>query len=299
MTAPQPYTAAQLWRAATSELEMQMTRATYSAQIAPLVVEGEDAGNGAVGGELVLRARNERELDWVEHRLKETIERTVTAVAGQPVQVRFVLANSAQSGAIAPNIPEPPRSPIQQIPVPVERNFHTEQVIISLHRSDPTRPYLAVPHYAVRFWSAYLGATAFRLWELLASYGFFVDAGKDSWPTIRLFGDILGVQRSAILGRAERGEGDNKRPAQDGAAEVLARENIIRYWTVGSGRQQAYRFAVAADLSLLVPAQVVKLPISVQAEHKRFLENFSKSGFDLRNWIRIETETMMVAPPCG
>ena len=297
MTAPQPYTAAQLWRIVASELEMQMTKATFNTWLSRLEVAG-GAGNGAVGGELVLQAHNAQAVDWLENCLKETIERTLAAVAGQPVQVRFVLANSAQSGAIAPNIPEPPRSPIQQIPVPVG-NFHTEQVIISLHRSDPTRPYLAVPHYAVRFWSAYLGATAFRLWEVLASYGFFVNAGKDSWPTIRLFGDILGVQRSAILGRAARGEGDNKRPAQDGAAEVLARENIIRYWTVGSGRQQAYRFAVAADLSLLVPAQVEKLPISVQAEHKRFLENFSKSGFDLHNWIRIEAETMMIPPPCG
>lgn len=300
MTAQQ-YTTAQLWRLARDDLALQMTRGTYEARIAPLMVD-EAAGNGAIGCDLVLQARNELDIEWLENRLKPTIERTLMAFAGQPIKVRFTSSVgpiAPQNGAIAPDSPRVPRSFGQQLPVPVGRDLPAEQVIISLHRSDPTRPYLAVPHYAVRFWRAYLGATAFGLWELLASYGFFVSAGKEAWPTIRLFCDILGVQRPAILGRSERGSDDNRRPAQSGAVDVLVAENILRYWTVGSGRQQAYRFAVAADLSLLAPAQVVKLPTSIQAEHKRFLDNFTKGGFDLRSWVCIEAETMMTPPPCG
>lgn len=76
---------ASVWKATMGELELQMTRATFNTQLkgAQFVQAKDDV--------LIIGVRNELVVDWLENRLKGTIERTLTAVAGRPLTCQFVV----------------------------------------------------------------------------------------------------------------------------------------------------------------------------------------------------------------
>jgi chromosomal replication initiator protein len=75
------------WKATLGELELQMTKATFNTWLkdARFVACEED--------EYVIGVSNDYAKDWLENRLEGTILRTLTAVAGQPVSVRFVVGD--------------------------------------------------------------------------------------------------------------------------------------------------------------------------------------------------------------
>jgi chromosomal replication initiator protein len=73
------------WKAALGELEMQMTRATFSTWL-----QGTRALSCA-GGEFVIGVRNDFAKDWLENRLLDLIIRTLSGVVGQRIRVRFVV----------------------------------------------------------------------------------------------------------------------------------------------------------------------------------------------------------------
>ena len=74
-----------VWKAALGELEMQMTRATFTTWL-----QGTRALS-CVDGEFVIGVRNDFAKDWLENRLYDLIVRTVSGVMGYPVEVRFVV----------------------------------------------------------------------------------------------------------------------------------------------------------------------------------------------------------------
>ena len=74
-----------IWKATLGELELQMTKATFATWLKDARLLSYE------NGEYVIGVRNDYAKDWLENRLKETILRTLNAVAGQPVQMRFVV----------------------------------------------------------------------------------------------------------------------------------------------------------------------------------------------------------------
>lgn len=73
------------WKATLGELELQMTKATFNTWLkdARLLACEDD--------EYVIGVRNDYAKDWLENRLQDTILRTLSAIVGHQVIVRFVV----------------------------------------------------------------------------------------------------------------------------------------------------------------------------------------------------------------
>jgi len=100
VTAVSPAT---IWANTLVELELQMTRATFQQWLKDATLHHiED-------GAFVIQVRSAYAQDWLNNRLRETIERTLSAIVGQQTAVRFVVEGAAEQ----PNghIPPPPEDP--------------------------------------------------------------------------------------------------------------------------------------------------------------------------------------------
>ena len=73
------------WKAALGELEMQMTRATFTTWL-----QGTRALSWA-NDEFVIGVRNDFAKDWLENRLYDLIARTLSSVIGRRTLARFVV----------------------------------------------------------------------------------------------------------------------------------------------------------------------------------------------------------------
>ncbi len=85
------------WKATLGELELQLTKATFSTWLkdARLIASDDD--------EYIVAVRNDYARDWLEHRLQGAIVRTLSAVTGQEVTVRFVVGEKMLAGANGAN----------------------------------------------------------------------------------------------------------------------------------------------------------------------------------------------------
>jgi chromosomal replication initiator protein len=73
------------WKATLGELQLQMTKATFNTWL-------KDARLLACeGDEFVIGVRNDYAKDWLQNRLQDTILRTLSAIVGRSVHVRFVV----------------------------------------------------------------------------------------------------------------------------------------------------------------------------------------------------------------
>jgi len=73
------------WKATLGELELQMTKATFSTWLKDARLLASDAN------EYVIGVRNDYAKDWLENRLKETIIHTLSTITGEVIAVRFVV----------------------------------------------------------------------------------------------------------------------------------------------------------------------------------------------------------------
>ncbi len=73
------------WKATLGELELQMTKATFNTWLkdACLLTCDDDV--------YVIGVRNDYAKDWLENRLRDTILRTLTAIVGHALEIRFVV----------------------------------------------------------------------------------------------------------------------------------------------------------------------------------------------------------------
>lgn len=73
------------WKATLGELELQMTKATFTTWLkdARLLTFDED--------EFVVGVRNDYAKDWLDNRLAGTVHNTLSTIVGRPVAVRFVV----------------------------------------------------------------------------------------------------------------------------------------------------------------------------------------------------------------
>jgi hypothetical protein len=90
---PQPNEAARkMWQDALAKLELQMTGPTFDAWVRPtslLSWESKSNGSGNPSTHVVIGAANAYIRDWLENRLVTPIQRTLSGVAGNAVEVRF------------------------------------------------------------------------------------------------------------------------------------------------------------------------------------------------------------------
>lgn len=75
----------QIWQAALGELQLQMTKATFDTWVKPTsVISYED-------GSFVIGVPNAYAQDWLQARLLSTIKRILVGIAGQSVEVKFIV----------------------------------------------------------------------------------------------------------------------------------------------------------------------------------------------------------------
>jgi chromosomal replication initiator protein len=72
-----------LWQSVLTQLQLQMTRATFDTWLKDTYPISQ------YNGTLVIGTKNDFAKDWLENRLSNTINRTVTNVAGRRLQVQF------------------------------------------------------------------------------------------------------------------------------------------------------------------------------------------------------------------
>lgn len=88
-----PLAVAQLWDRSKEELALQMTKATYNTWLNNTTMRP-----GVNGHDLVVMVRNSYALQWLDGRMRETIERTVRSVAERPdLVVSFVVDEAVES----------------------------------------------------------------------------------------------------------------------------------------------------------------------------------------------------------
>lgn len=84
------------WKATLGELELQMTKATFNTWLRDACLVSSDENQYVVG------VRNDYAKDWLESRLSDTIVRTLSTIAGEPVDVTFIVRADEQMSSAAP-----------------------------------------------------------------------------------------------------------------------------------------------------------------------------------------------------
>jgi len=103
----------QVWSAALGDLQLQMTRATFDTWLRDSRCLKFEANTFTIG------VQNGYAKDWVEHRLRAPIKRTLARLTGQTVDVRFVVwSDEHESRKNPPSLlnSQPPQTPSPKVP---------------------------------------------------------------------------------------------------------------------------------------------------------------------------------------
>lgn len=84
---PLPYAPEELWQAALEALRLQMAKATFNQWL----LGSTAVAKSSTPLSLTVGVRNQYAQEWLTHRLHSVIIRTLAAVAGYRLQVRFVV----------------------------------------------------------------------------------------------------------------------------------------------------------------------------------------------------------------
>jgi hypothetical protein len=255
-----------IWTGALARLQREMTRATFDAWL-----QGTTA-TGLSDQTITIEVRNAAALDWLGHRMKPVIERTLHEL-GHPLQVAFTVplqpplldqepATNGNGNGKAESLQPAAAAPAK---IPIE-----------LVEFDPTRRgWIQVSAYAIQFWRPYLSPGPFDLWETIRSYA----RDGECWPSIQTLADIVADgNKQMLIGRMDKGK------RREGWLEKLERERIV--WSHREG--QSYSFRVLDNLPLLTTTQVATLSERRQQAHARFLE---KANLDRADWEQATVPT--------
>jgi chromosomal replication initiator protein len=80
----------QVWQSVLSQLQLQMTRATFDTWLKDTRIVSKNNEN------LIIGAKNAFAKDWLENRLFNTISRTVTTILGHSVDIQFIVDSPNQ-----------------------------------------------------------------------------------------------------------------------------------------------------------------------------------------------------------
>lgn len=238
--------------------------------------------------------------------LRGELERILSAASGKPTTLHFLVKASdwedvqsigAQMVASKSLLAQEPKTAAPTSETNAEGEEPKEvppetPIQIKMVASDPMRAFMPLSHYANRFWKAYVGSSAFSLWELLCSYGYYVGRGGNEWPTVELLAASLEGDRHTILGRKRKIDG--RESYSEGLLVKLERARLARHYTEVDPEKPTmtvHNFAVYPDLPMLSPAQVATLPQILQTEHGRFLSFYR--GFPADAWARAQEATFI------
>jgi len=163
---PTSLSAEKLWQTVLGQLQLQMTQATFDTWVRETYLVSRNGSSLTVGTKSVFAK------DWLENRLYTTINRTVTNILGQPVEISFVAE------------PDPTLSPKPLEVSEADNNNHR----VEREPADDRSPgqviaqadyykgfyekggtgYSQLAHHTTYFWMPLLGP-AFFLWKLLES----------------------------------------------------------------------------------------------------------------------------------
>jgi len=261
----------QIWTACLGELSLQMTKATYHTWVAPTQALEWENGNFVIG------VPSSFVQDWLENRLKTTIERTLVGIVDQPVRVSFLVTESAGPG---PDLG--PKTALELRP---------DDVAVKFYSFDPKDlGFLQTPKYDYHFWQPLVGCVAFAVYQFLRCEEQLND-GWGNWfkVTVERIRYTLGVGRQAITG-VERTRPDGSEYWQPGAFDALEAVGIARVETLGSGTKVSYKVSCLHSLPLLTPAQVEKLPAILQEKHA---EELRKAKLEQEEWLQLTLPTLV------
>lgn len=110
----------EVWQAALGELQLQMTRETFTTWLKPTrVISYED-------GTLIIGVENGYVKDWLSNRLVTTIQRTVTNIAGRTVEVKFVVWSKNAAQQDQPALLDGLEAPTESGQNPATANLNTQ-----------------------------------------------------------------------------------------------------------------------------------------------------------------------------
>lgn len=243
----------QLWNSVREEVSLKTTRATFETHIAGTQVDS------LIDDILTVYVPNKFSREWLDVRLRPTIEESVQRYAGRPIDIHFTTTPSSHTSGDSAETCE----------------SLADDVLIRLRHVDPRdwKPEF-VSRYALMFWQPLLGPKAFCVWLTLKM---FADAPEPPSLTTITIMTTNSTDTRRLLGRNDR---------STGALRPLLEHNIVAYHKLSSGK---YVFDVLARLPLLTPTQVSKLHQRRRQSHARILDKF---GVNLEEWQRIEASSL-------
>ena len=282
-----------LWAAALGELELQMTRATFDAWLRDTHCVDTD------GDTLIIAAKNEYAIDWLDNRLRTVIDRTLHRLSGNGTSASFVVAPAAHSPQPATHNPtsttaiEPEAQTaatltiladlLRQVIDPATRQLLQQQIAALQGVEEPEDPvdvpqldtygkagggWYPISNYADTFWKpllkqrkAFLVYTTIRAMDKTATG----DWTPLQHIPIREIMQRVPCSRHTVIGTVRQGE------HYPGALSILRAENIARIDVHGDARHTTYHISVVKRLPLLTPSQVRHLSDDLQAAHHEFL----------------------------
>lgn len=279
----------QLWDKALDELQGQMTRPMFDTWLA-----GTCASEDRSNGRLVIACKSAYAVEWLDNRLRATIERTVAYLHGGPIDIAFTVATTQ-----GPHPKPAPMEIAESTPAPEASEPHPAPSFDTLSAG-----YTAIANYALRFWAPFLATQnrhAFRVWEIVRETD--RRRTKDVWTpakryTVPELCATIPCSRQALMGvnrRANEGQPGAQYLGiqtvdqstgeivtengwyihQDGALDVLQREGVAQIERRGERSRAIYRISVLVRFPLLHPSQAAFLPASVQVAHDAWLNEHS------------------------
>lgn len=91
----------ELWEQALEELQGQMTRAMFDTWLSGTVASADCSSGG-----LVINCKNTYAVEWLDNRLRPTIERTIAYIFGAPIEVAFTVSTESKITSRMVAVPE-------------------------------------------------------------------------------------------------------------------------------------------------------------------------------------------------
>lgn len=266
----------QIWQTALSQLQMQMTRATFDTWVRPTnVLSYED-------GVLTIGVHNSYAKDWLENRLRALVGRTLADIVGHEVQTCFVVqAGTCEEGS---GDEAPPQSDAGEILAQAGGTAAPARFRLPEYNTEDAG-WFKVTRYEDLFWAPLLGRVAWRVREICLEADTRRDKSDNWTPSKRWtaphLADLVPCGKQAVTG-VNRKNGDGNLHYHAGAFDRLIAYGAARVNKQGTEPHIIYVVSVMIRLPLLRPEQIKALPDRLQVRHDHWLE---EHGFDAREWF--------------
>jgi hypothetical protein len=287
-----------LWQTALSELELQMTRATFDTWLRGSTAMEMDAGTHT----LTVGVKNDYAVEWLSNRLYPVVERAVQRLTGNGTRVVFMVEERPARETMSCIVAEGAGR------LGVDGADADKWTAPDFDPGDTKRVpgWIPLPEYGTLFWAPLLGVVAWRVWELvrrsdkrrekteftpplrysIPQLARLVPCAQQSLTgrNLRCEQDHPGAQHIEARGGRSRFGGEPEmiwavhRP---GALEILEREGMAEIERLGDRKGAVVIISARVNLPLLHPSQVAQLPADLQADHDRWV---AEHGLDPSDW---------------